>query len=159
MESGVRSLPECVGEFDLIFYSSTQLRANLASDLQDASVLQVASALRSAQVFCFVANLAVVQQVSHLWQLFESRRKASPTQAAPETSLRCRCEGSRPGSAAAPRPNQALSPRSDIVGWFPVLLAWEMPSCGSQKAAKGVRLAVRRLGSPQSKIPGQSGAR
>ena len=48
-------------------------------------------------------------------------------------------------SSAAPRPNQALSPRSDIVGWFPVLLAWEMPSCGSQKAAKGVRLAVRRL--------------
>ena len=25
-------------------------------------------------------------------------------------------------SSAAPRPNQALSPRSDIVGWFPVLL-------------------------------------
>ena len=28
-------------------------------------------------------------------------------------------------SSAAPRPNQALRPRSDIVGWFPVLQAWE----------------------------------
>ena len=52
-------------------------------------------------------------------------------------------------SSAAPRPNQALRPRSDIVGWFPVLLAWETPSRGSAKAADGVRQALRRLGWPK----------
>ena len=49
-------------------------------------------------------------------------------------------------SAAPPRLNQALSPRSDIVGWFPVLLAWETPSRVYKNAADGVRYAVRRLG-------------
>ena len=49
------------------------------------------------------ANQPVVQQGSHRRQLLQSRWKASPTQSAPETSPRCRCEGSRPGSAAAPR--------------------------------------------------------
>ena len=56
-------------------------------------------------------------------------------------------------SSAAPRPNQALRPRSDIVGRFPVLSAWETPSGGSEEAADGVKQLYDGLRSHKSKKP------
>ena len=78
----------------------------MAQDSSFASLLVCLHVARNALHRGFlacVAHLAVVQPISHRRQLFCRPAKASPTPPAPETSPRCRCEASRPGSAAAPR--------------------------------------------------------